>query len=78
MYITSYYRLKKTAGFAIETYSYAENEKPDGEFCLKDPIDKDMVPIGLCNGRIKLREMTEEERKEMNEFQNEKSKFLLK
>ena len=69
--------MKKTGGFAIETYPYGENDKPDSDFCWDDQFDKKLRPIRACNGRIRFREMTKEERKQIDEYQNENSKLRI-
>ena len=71
----SYFRERS---FVIETYSYGENDKPDDEdFCWRDQIDRKLRPIRACSGRIRLREITDDERKQIRDYQNERSKFLL-
>lgn len=67
---------KQYGGFALETYPYEKDEKPNSDFCHEESNDKEIKKIRACYGKIVLRAMTEEEGKQMGKFEYDRGKSI--
>ena len=63
---------KKDLIFAVESYAFDESFREDTEFCVQNSAEHLRVLIESCRGRIVLRDLTEQEKKQMKEFKKEK------
>lgn len=78
IYVNLSYWKRQNEGFAMEIYTFADNERPDRMFCREKSDEKLKKQISQCFGPIGLRAMSEEESEEMRKFENEqKSNFIF-
>lgn len=57
--------------FVVENFDYAPNEEPNEEFCVNSSGAELRGLIYLCKGKIAIRDLTEEERNQTEQFKNE-------
>lgn len=68
---------EQESGFVVETFAYEEDEEADHEWCQENSKGIENSKVHSCYGKIALREMTEDESKQMEEFENETNGKLL-
>ena len=62
---------KQEVSFAMLTYPFDEAFKNDRDFCMQSSSEHLRKMIDLCRGRIALRDLTEQERDQMQELKEE-------
>ena len=56
---------------AVESFDYAPDDKPDEVFCVNNSDELFRSFIYICKGHIRVRNLTEEEQNQMQQFKDE-------
>lgn len=57
--------------FAVENFNYTQDEKPSKDFCVNNSDETFRSIIYICFGNIRIRNLTEGERNQMQKFKDE-------
>ena len=57
--------------FAVENFNYTQDEKSNEDFCMNKTDEKYRSMIYLCKGKTLIRDLTEAERNQTQEFKDE-------